>query len=217
MDNWQHSLACELRDYPEWHKGRQRYAVWVLSIDSEAIQHRLQSARHLLQDWVHPVGERQAHITLFVCGFPARYTVHDDDFSQSQLEQQRQALKQLNAHPFQLQIGGAASFSSAAYLQVHDPAQGLARIRKALSNCSHEIRQSPYTPHLTIGLYQKAIDRSLIEQRLALVESQPLELKVLQLHYATYQADAQHGQLDYEQSWRLRCSISSPAPHIICP
>ncbi|MCU1719622.1 2'-5' RNA ligase family protein [Pseudomonas sp. 5P_3.1_Bac2] len=201
--SFSHSLACELRDYPEWHKGRSRYGVWVLQVDNQAVLARIQEARQLLGDWLHPPGARQAHITLFVCGFSAAQAEHDDDFTDEQLAAQLNALQALSPPRFSLQIGPARSFSSAAYLEVLDAHQQLAPLRQALAGSCQEIRQSNYVPHLTLGLYRQRIRRELIEQRLAQLPSQPLELPVNQLHYATYDAREQHGGLHYQHSWTL--------------
>lgn len=198
-----HSLACELRDYPEWHKGRSRYGVWVLQVDNRALLTRIEQARQLLGDWLHPPGARQAHITLFVCGFSAAQAEHDDDFTDKQLAAQLSALQALNPPRFSLQIGPARSFSSAAYLEVLDTQQQLAPLRQALAGPCQEIRQNVYVPHLTLGLYRQRISRTQIEQRLAQLPSAALELPVRHLHYATYDACAQHGELHYQHSWPL--------------
>jgi 2'-5' RNA ligase len=198
-----HSLACELRDYPEWHKGRSRYGVWVLQVDNQAVLARLEQARQWLGDWLHPPGIRQAHITLFVCGFSAEQAAHDDDFTAPQLAAQLSALQALKPPRFSLHIGPARSFSSAAYLEVLDTEQQLSPLRQALAGPCQEIRQSAYVPHLTLGLYRQRIRRELIEQRLAQLPSTPLELPISHLHYATYDAREQHGELHYQHSYPL--------------
>jgi 2'-5' RNA ligase len=200
---WQQTLACELRDYPEWHKGRRRYGAWVIRTESPAVLARMQQAREILGDWLHPHGQRQAHITLFVCGFIASARQHDDDFTADQLKAQLAVLQQLRPANFELEIGGAESFSSAAYLQVADPEQHLQSIRNALGGLSGEVRQTDYVPHLTLGLYRQALPREQAIQRLQLIPSEPLRLQVKDIHFATYEAQEQHGPLRYENAVEL--------------
>ena len=198
--NWQQTLACELRDYPEWHKGRQRYGAWVIKTESSAVLARMQQARNILGDWLHPHGQRQAHITLFVCGFIANTQRHNDDFTADQLKAQLAVLQQLRQTTFELEIGAANSFSSAAYLQVTDPKHHLKSIRTALDGLSDEVRQTDYVPHLTLGLYQQVLPREQVIQRLQQIPSTPLRLQVKDIHFATYEAQEQHGALRYEHA-----------------
>jgi 2'-5' RNA ligase len=204
--NWQHTLACELRDYPEWHKGRKRYAVWVIRIDTPEVLARMQQAREILGDWLHPHGQRQAHITLFVCGFVADKQLHDDDFTHRQSDAQRAALSQLQHAAFDLEIDGADSFSSAAYLRITDRGRHLQAIRDALDTLSDEVRQTYYTPHLTLGLYRKSLPRQHVIERLQQIPATPLRVVVQDIHFATYEAQEQHGPLHYEHAVALRTS-----------
>ncbi|KRW59323.1 2'-5' RNA ligase family protein [Pseudomonas sp. TTU2014-080ASC] len=204
--NWQHTLACELRDYPEWHKGRRRYGVWVITVNEPAVLSRIQQAREVLGDWLHPHGQRQAHITLFVCGFMADDQQHDDDFTHGQLSAQRAALEPLHYPSFELEIGRADSFSSAAYLRVTDPGQHLQAIRDKLDTLSNEIRQTHYVPHLTLGLYRQSVQREHLIERLQQIPSTPLRMTVQDIHFATYEAQEQHGPLRYENTVALTAS-----------
>ena len=63
-----------------WHQGRSVYAVWVLRVLDAPILERmaLVNAR-LAPHGVRPFGE--AHVTVFVAGFPARAPGRDDDVS----------------------------------------------------------------------------------------------------------------------------------------
>ena len=191
----------ELRDYPEWHRGRQRYGLWAIPIDCPAVLARMQTARELLGDWLHPDYLRQAHITLFVCGFEAHQPRHDDDFCSDQLERQREDLQRLPLAPFKLQIGNLDSFASAAFLQVRDPQQRLQPLRDCLAESTVEIRQSPYLAHLTLGLYRQTVSaQEWRERTAALSRLQPLSFRVNELHYCTYQADQLFGPLRYDSS-----------------
>lgn len=190
---------CELRDYPEWHRGRQRYGLWAIPVDCPALLARMQAARELLGDWLHPGYLRQAHITLFVCGFEAPKRRYDDDFCSDQLQRQHENLQRLQCAPFELQIGSLDSFASAAFLQIGDPQRRLQPLRDCLAGSAAEIRQSPYLPHLTLGLYRQTVSaQDWCERTAALSRLEPLNFTVNELHYCTYQADQLFGPLRYD-------------------
>lgn len=198
------TLACELRDYPEWHRGRTRYAVWMLSVECPQILARLQRAQQHLGDWLHQGYRRQAHITLFVCGFPVEQARFEDDFPLERLAAQQQAVLELGIAPFELHIGGLDSFASAPFLTVNDPNQHLVALRAALGKHSAEIRQSPYHAHLTVGLYARALPCAQISQSLAaFADRDPLPLTVEALHYSTYAAEELFGPLCMERRLAL--------------
>ena len=199
------TLASALRDYPEWHRGRPRYAVWTLPVECPRVLARLARAQAHLGDWLHAGYRRQAHITLFVCGFPAAQAQFDDDFPAARLAAQLAALHALRASPFALQIGGLDSYASAPFLNVSDPDGRLEPLRAALGAHSPEIRQSPYHAHLTAGLYARSVPRTCVRQRLAAFgESAPLPLRVEQLHYSTYAAGELFGPLHTERRLALQ-------------
>lgn len=199
------SVACERRDYPEWHRGRQRYAVWSLPVDCPRILARLSRAQTHLGDRLHTGYRRQAHITLFVCGFPAERARFDDDFPAERLAAQLAALHTLRASPFALQIGGLDSYASAPFLSVNDPEGRLAALRTALGERSAEVRQNPYHAHLTVGLYARSEPRQTLQPRLAaFAENELLPLPVGELHYSTYAASELFGPLRTERRLDLR-------------
>lgn len=198
------TLACELRDYPEWRRGRTRYAVWMLSVECPQILARLQRAQQHLGDWLHQGYRRQAHITLFVCGFPAEQALLDDDFPLERLAAQQQAVRELGIAPFELHVGGLDSFASAPFLTVSDPAGYLDALRTALAAHSPEIRQSDYRAHLTVGLYARSVPRECVQRQLAaFAEGDPLPLTVRELHYSSYAAAELFGPLCTERRLAL--------------
>ena len=197
------TLPCVLRDHPEWHLGRERYWLWSIAVDCPAVLQRLQAARALLGDWLHPPGTRQAHVTLFVCGFATATAQLDDDITRAALETQRRALEKLSMAPFALHIGGLDSFASAAFLAVHDSGH-LEHLRGELAKHSKEVRQAPYVPHLTAGLYRQAIARQTwLEHTRPLHDCPPLALPVRELQLLSYAAAEPQGALRLEARVRL--------------
>ncbi len=193
-------LPSEWRDYPEWHHGRPRYTLWSIPIEAPSVLERLDQARARLGDWLHPDYARQAHLTLFVCGFPNARPWRNDDIHPQRLQAQHEALQQLRLAPFVLNIGGLDSFASAPILRV-GPCATLQRIRTELARISPEIRQAGYMPHITVGLYRQRIERAAWLQRCAGLGDTPLLAQpVSRLERLSYQADQPWGPLRLENN-----------------
>ena len=189
------TTIAQLRDYPEWHRGRRRYAIWMIPINCPEVLAYIDQVTASLADLLHP-SRRQPHITLFVCGFEGESISHDDDFTPAQLQRQLADLDRLALPPCELRIGAPDSFASAAFLSVGDPQGHLRRWREALAEDCREVRQSIYVPHLTLGLYRQAIPAAELRQRLALWSGpDTLPLSVERLDYATYSSDDMFGPL----------------------
>ncbi|MDD0841805.1 2'-5' RNA ligase family protein [Pseudomonas sp. Gutcm_11s] len=193
------TLLPSLRsEYPEWHRGRPRYALWSIPVDCPVILQRRHEARQLLGDWLHPAQGREAHISLFVCGFPCAEPCHDDDIGTAVLQAQQSVLAGLNVAPFELQLGGLDSFASAAFLGVQDNGQ-LEHLRQALAPLSTEIRQAAYVPHLTVGIYRHAVSASQWRERAEpLRDCPPLTLAVRELQLVSYDTRELQGPLRIE-------------------
>lgn len=133
-----------------WHRGRPRYAVWVLRVDDPAVL-----ARHAaMADVLAPHGAQpftDLHITLFVAGFPTAHPRHDDDVHPSTLDAQVDALRAADLPSPRLSVGGLNAFLSCTFLEVHDPSGGLDALRVPLEDAHREVRFAPYVPHLTVG------------------------------------------------------------------
>lgn len=191
--------TAQWRDHPEWHRGRPRYALWSIPVECPAVLRRMQAARELLGNWLHPPGARAAHITLFVCGFPCTAAFHDDDIPSAVLEAQLQDLTALQPRPFTLHIGALDSFASAAFLRVTN-AGPLERLRETLGKRTREVRQAPYVPHLTLGLYRQAASAEDWHRRAAPLRTcTELELPVRELQLVSYAACEPAGALRVEQ------------------
>lgn len=189
------TLVTEVRDYPEWHRGRSRYGLWMIALPCPEQQAYIAQLREQLADLLHPT-QRQPHLTLFVCGFERDSQQFNDDFRPAQLRQQLDALRQLNSKPCTLQLGPASSFCSAAYLPVSDPSRQLQRWRTVLGQACEEVRQTAYVPHITLGLYRRQVSAEVLQQRLqALPRLTQPHLRVEALEYVTYEQSAQFSRL----------------------
>lgn len=197
------TIAAELRDYPEWHRGRGRYGVWMIPVDDPLLLNYIQTVQQQLADLLHPSPQRQPHLTLFVCGFEQSVCVDDDDFSPQQLSSQVDGLNQVRGSVCSLSLGRPDSFASAAFIPVDDSDGRLSRWRDALNGVAREIRQATYIPHITLGLYKRRVGADVVRQRLASFDAPPMSLAVTQLHYATYDARTQFGRLESQHRLML--------------
>lgn len=203
LNQVQTTIPAEIRDFPEWHRGRDTYSVWVLPLEDGLIQTKFEAAREHLNGYLLEPYRRQPHITLFVCGFLVGKTQYNDDFTQAQIRKQIQALAEAEIQTFEIEIGGLNSFASAPFLEVSDPQGGIAHLREVLSRGAREFRTAPYTPHLTIGLYAGAFPSGKLAERMRAFPSYPIRLEVKQLVFATYQAREIAGLLTHRREIAL--------------
>jgi len=204
------TLVAELRDYPEWHRGRERYGVWVVPIDDAALMGYIEQARHQLADLLHSSPLRQPHLTVFVCGFHQQQRVADDDFPTERLQQQLRLLRRDAGACCSLPLSAPDSFASAAFIPVGDPQGRLARWRELLGQVTTEVRQSPYVPHITLGLYRHKVSAAVVRERLGTIKAPTRSLSITQLHYVTYDTRSQFGRLQSHHRLTLD-ALATPA------
>lgn len=192
------TIPAEIRDFAEWHHGRETYAVWILRMEEALILDKFKSAREHLDGYLLELYRRQPHITLFVCGFLVDTLQYNDDFTQTQLQAQIDTLEQTRIQPFEIEIGGLGSFASAPFLEVYDSDNGIARLREILSRGGREFRTTTYSPHLTVGLYAGAFDSREVSRRLAEFPIDTIRCKVEAVTLATYRAQEIAGLLTHQ-------------------
>lgn len=203
-------------DYPDWHKGREHYYCWAISVESDEIFSRWQAARQHCDYYLCKEYHRQLHITVAVCGFwqPRNLTIaHNDDFTQCQLDAQLAALQAalggpeafgLPSQPWTLDIGGINSFASAPFLEVRDDHGVLTALRQLLLPQGTDFRSEPYCPHITLGLYRDCFETAAVAADFTeAVETMPLKLHVTALDLLSYDARALGKPLRLEQRVHL--------------
>jgi 2'-5' RNA ligase len=191
------TIPAEIRDYPEWRRGRDTYAVWILPVDNGLIQTKFKAAREHLSGYLLEPYRRQPHITLFVCGFLVQKALYNDDFTLAQVQSQLQDLEEANILPFEIEIGGLNSFASAPFLEVSNPDGCIGHLREILSRGAREFRTAPYTPHLTVGLYGGAFPSKELAEWMMHFPANPIKLKIEQIAFATYRAQEITGGLTH--------------------
>ncbi|MFT3666765.1 2'-5' RNA ligase family protein [Piscinibacter sp.] len=179
------TLASEPRDFPDWHLGRPRFALWAIALDDADVDTRLARVREALGGLLLAGYRRQPHLTVQVCGFPVAAPARHDDFGAGRLEAQLDALARSRAAPFELRIGDAFSFTSAACLSVQGDA--LPPLRASLQRAAPSSDATPYVAHVTAGLYAGAWPLREVHERLASIPPAPaLRVRVRALDWMCY-------------------------------
>ncbi len=171
-----------------WHRGRPRYAVWVLRVDDAAVLDR----RASMADLLAPHGAlpfTDPHITLFVAGFPTPAPLLDDDVADALLDAQVAALVAADLRAPRLLVGGLNAFLSCPILEVRDPDGALAAIRAPLG--AEDLRFAPYVPHLTVGTFGDTRATGPVAAAIAPLRGlPPLPLRPSAVELVTFDASA---------------------------
>jgi 2'-5' RNA ligase len=197
LDKTKETIPSPVHDYPDWHRGRQDYSVWLIELGGVEVFQKIAAAREHLSDFLIKPCRQQPHITIFVCGFLADTPRYGDDFSAEQFENHLHLLKEEAGKPFTLEINGLNSFASAPFLEVADPEGGLERVRAPLLTTGKEIGRSKYIPHVTVGLYSGAFPASVVIEKISSFPKAPCKVKVDQITFASYRAREISGTLTY--------------------
>ncbi|MHA6525981.1 2'-5' RNA ligase family protein [Tessaracoccus sp. G1721] len=153
------SVACEDRDFVEWHGGCRHALVWAVEADVDEVRAAVSSARGHWGDVLLPRHERQPHITLAYAGpvaLPGTRPV-DEPYSRAKLADDLARLRGLAQRPFEVAVGGWGTFPMVPYLRASAPA--LAAANSALMAGSPYA--GGYVPHVTVGHY--SVSRPLAE------------------------------------------------------
>ena len=201
-------------DYPEWHKGRENYALWYIEIEHPELVEYLNKLRAIFEPDLFQPNIRQFHITLFVCGFLKKEAdtilshqkntvIYNDDFSIEQFQQQYMQLKALNLKPIQLKIGKINSFDSALFVEVLDTENSLSNIRHLLSQQTFEPAALHYCPHITLGLYRCEFQSEYLYEKISQIPQQSFNIEIEHLTFGSYQAKVLQGVLYPNQHIQL--------------
>jgi hypothetical protein len=145
-----HTLQNQRRDFPEWHLGRPAMPCGRWTWRRRRGPGRGPRARHL--DGLLLDGyARQPHITLALGGFPSPAPTHPDDYGPAAFDTHVAALRALAPAPFEIDIGGMASFTSAPFLTVGDDEGGIRRLHQALGGMHPAAPTHPMSPWACMG------------------------------------------------------------------
>ena len=193
------------QDYPDWHQGRQHYALWYIEIQDPELLAYLSALRAQFSDLLYTPNTRQFHITVFICGFIEELNkaqlIDDseqrwnDNFSADELALHQQQLRQLSLSNIRLCTGQINSFQSALFIEIVDVERKLDHLRQALNLSSNEIAPIEYCPHITLGLYKQAWNSDDIFERIQRIEQHSFDFESEQLTFGHYQAQVLQGAL----------------------
>jgi 2'-5' RNA ligase len=135
-----------------WRAGRDRYLVWALRVSAPAVLARAAEVAARLGEAVVAVPARDAHVTVWVCGFPAERRQRNDDVEEDVLREQ--CLRVAGTRVTRMTVGRPNAFATCAFLEVDDEHGELEALRARLHVAgAPEIRFSPYLPHVTVGRF----------------------------------------------------------------
>lgn len=187
------TIPTEARDYPEWHKGREDYALWYIEIKQPELITYLNQLRQQCFNYLLQPNMRQFHITLWICGFLKQDCMQwNDDFSQDQFQQQLARLESTHFKTFKLSTGQIKSFESALFIEILDVENSLSKIRNLFSsshsNSHQEIAALEYCPHITLGLYQAEFKAEHIFNAISALPQKTFEISIDHLTFGFYKA-----------------------------
>ena len=213
--NASHALtqACEDRDFSEWHQGCPWCAVWVVLIDSDAVNATVQAARHALGDALLARYTRQPHLTLAYRGLCDAAPHAVAEFGPERLQADLATLQELAAAPFAVQLQGVGSFTTVPYLSVTQGADVLTRLHDALQPWP-PVEGWHYQPHVTLGHYARELPLLwAVDQLQAVGVGLPqLSIDVQQLALVRYASHDIAGPLVVEGLWDLQLQQYQPQP-----
>ena len=190
------TIRNERRDFPEWHLGRARYALWALDLDLAAVRERVDAAQVHMADYLLDGYRRQPHVTMGICGFPSNSPVHADDFGADTLLAHEAALRLAKPAPFDIEIGELATFASVPYLAVHETQGQLGALRRCIAHNGSHAPHAQYTAHVTVGLYAAAWPMQAVQSRLSTLRFEnALRVRVTGMSLLAYEATEISGPL----------------------
>lgn len=192
----------ERGDFSAWHRGRPHYVLWALDADLPAVRARVAAAQRALDGLLLDGYQRQPHVTLALCGFPAQAPSAADEFGRAWLDSRIAALHAARIAPFAIEIGALESFSSAPFLCVRGGGT-LGALRACLQPAAAH-PQGDYVPHVTVGLYAGEWSTATVAQRFdAFAAGPPLRCEITQLSLMGYVAEEIGGALFTLADWQL--------------
>lgn len=163
------TIACEDRDFPEWHHGIAHAYLWGFRTPTT-----LGPARAALDGLLLPRYDREPHVTVAYCGLA------DEEFDANQLAADLTRLAPLCRGPVQIVAKQWGSFLPSPMLEVASPWVHEAHLALSVG-LPHRI-PTPYTPHITVGFYAVSVPLAEPLVRLAALPlPEPFEISTLQL------------------------------------
>ncbi|MEO7586463.1 MAG: 2'-5' RNA ligase family protein [Arachnia sp.] len=156
-----HTIACDDRDFPEWHGGCSHALVWALELDQPDLVTAVAAARARLEGLLLPLYDRQPHVTVAFGGLAEGDGVAG--YGGERLTRDLHRLRPLLDGPVELRATGWGSFPMVPYLAVESP--WLQAVHDLLDDGAAAHGMS-YMPHVTVGHWAGAWRRDDVLARL---------------------------------------------------
>lgn len=187
-------------DFSDWHKGRQKYAVWILEPNHEEFVERYQRAQQHLSSYLIDDYQRKPHITLAPCGFLVPERAELDDYDNQSIENDVSLILDLNWQAVDVMLRNVLiSYAIAPGFEVLDSQGQLSLLNQLLAKKDPLNDGVAYFPHVTTGLYNNEWATSLIVDELRkfpIEENMQLTLDVIKL--VSYAPTVSGGELKDE-------------------
>ncbi|MCR9091063.1 2'-5' RNA ligase family protein [Algiphilus sp.] len=177
-----------------WHRGRTRYAVWMIEADTAPVRALCAQAHRHLSRWLAPLAARQPHITLAAAGFPVRRAKRSDEFDMSQCRRHRAQLQVAAPAAATVTLAGIGSFNGCAFLRVHDYHGLLQQLHRLLCATIPAAQGQHFVPHITLAPYRGVYPLRDIAEA-AHAWSGHLDMPVRRVTLAVFDPRAQEGRL----------------------
>lgn len=148
------TIACEDRDFPEWHRGIPHAYLWGVLAPVD-----ISPARAAIEGLLLPRYDRQPHVTVAYCGLAGQ------EFDDDRLALDLARLAPLARGPVTVQPHAWGSFAPSPTLEVTSP--WLTSAHHTLSEGLPSRIPSPYRPHVTVGFYAVEVPLAVPLGRLA--------------------------------------------------
>lgn len=192
------TYPTELRDFVEWHKGVKYFGFWAIEVRDRKCVEKIGRYQKHLANRLHRGYVRQPHITLAASGL-----MSDDHFTADMILKQIELLEKKKLKPFRLKLSHVDSFTTCPYLRVYDSYSSLSTIRKVLNSASKEDdNPKHYTPHITLGFYDKAYKSSEIVKEFLQIQDDDMEFVVKEIVFAQYETKDLQGS--YQVLYRVK-------------
>lgn len=174
------------RDFVEWHKGREYYALWAVQIAEPAWIKNVEKTKQYLNNYFLADNMRKPHITICTSGFVERTRAYED-----KLEEQIKLIKNSDLRLFTISLGALNSFAMCPYFRVEDPINNFSRIREILLGTVLEERTKKYIPHITVGLYNDSYSTMELAEKIESFDKiQTSSIEVKNLSYFIYKTNS---------------------------
>lgn len=156
------TIACEDRDFPEWHRGHAHAAVWAFELGFPEVYAMVDAAQERLGLLLLPRYERQPHVTVAFAGLMGL-----GEFDDERLDADLALLRQELAGPVTVRAAGWDSFPMVPYLRVDTDWPHAAR---TALNTARPFAAGSYQPHVTVGMYGTVVP---VREAVALLDGLP--------------------------------------------